>query len=46
MRRNADKKLTLSWRIGLPHRESEKPFENLLMKESTAAAGVPPVKSR
>ena len=28
--KNADKKLTLSWRIGLPHWETEKPFENLL----------------
>ena len=30
MKRNADKKLTLSWRIGLPQWETEEPFERLL----------------
>ncbi len=30
MKKNPDKKLTLSWRIGLPHWETEEPFENLL----------------
>jgi len=28
--KNADKKLTLSWRIGLPQWETDEPFENLL----------------
>jgi hypothetical protein len=30
MNKKADKKLTLSWRIGLPQWETDEPFENLL----------------